>query len=86
MATIKAQPDDRTLMVFDRQVLEISGWADPHRHHVWQQPRLELTDGKPARAHILCTSGPRHGFPYDAHRRPELEALAAALAEATYPG
>lgn len=86
MATIKAHPDDSTLLVFDGEVLELFGWTDTHRMHVWQQPRLELTDGKRPRARITCTHGPSHAFAYDAHRRPELEALAAALADATYPG
>jgi len=86
MATIKAQPDDHTLLVFDGQVLEMFGRNDAHRYHVWQRPRLELVDGKRLRVKLICEIGPFHDFPYDAHRRPELEALAAALADATYAG
>lgn len=84
MATIKAQPDDRTLLVFDGQVLEMFGRTDTHRLHVWQRPRLTLTDGKRLRATITCAIGPSHDFPYDAHRRAELEALAAALEDSNY--
>ena len=86
MTTIKAQADDTTLLVFDGQVLEMFGRVDAQRMHIWQRPRLELLDGKRPKARIRCAIGPEHTFPYDAHRRPELEALAAALADATYAG
>jgi hypothetical protein len=84
MTTFKAQSDDSTLLVFDGQVLEMFGRNDAHRYHVWQRPRLAFVDGKRPRVTITCAIGPRHDFAYDAHRRPELEALAAALEEAGY--
>ncbi|MCR1782335.1 hypothetical protein KVF89_07310 [Nocardioides carbamazepini] len=86
MATIKAQPDDTTLLVFDGQVLEMFGRVDAHRIHVWQQPVLELRDGKRPQARIRCEIGTEYTFPFDTHRRAELEALAAALADADGTG
>ena len=86
MTTIAAQADDTTLLVFDGEVLEMFGRVDAHRMHIWQRPRLELLDGKRPKARIHCGIGPEHTFPYDTHRRAELEALAAALEDATYTG
>lgn len=86
MTIIKAHPDDSTLLIFDGQVLEMFGWTDSHRMHVWQRPRLQLTDGKRPRATITCDHGPSHAFGYDATRRPELEVLAAALEDVDYAG
>ena len=81
-ANIEALVDDRTLLVFDGSVLEVFGYTDTHRTHIWQRPRLALIDGKRPRLEITTSRGLRHGMTYDPTRRAELEALDAALAEA----
>jgi hypothetical protein len=81
-ANIEALVDDRTLLVFDGSVLELFGYADAQRTHIWQRPRLVLVDGKRPRLEITTSRGLRHGMSYDPARRAELEALDAALVEA----
>jgi hypothetical protein len=39
---VEAQADARRLLVFDGTVLELFGFNDTHRFHVWQPPRLAL--------------------------------------------
>jgi hypothetical protein len=80
--TIEALVDDSTLLVFDGSVLELFGYTDVHRTHVWQRPRLVLVEGKRPRLEITTARGLRHGMTYDPARRAGLEALDAALAEA----
>ncbi|MCP2322237.1 hypothetical protein HDA40_000744 [Hamadaea flava] len=79
---IEAQPDDGCVFVFDGTVLELFGHSDVHRFHVWQRPRLEFPDGKRPRLEIRCAVGPMLGMAYEPARRPELDALAAAVAGA----
>jgi len=79
---IEALVDDSTLLVFDGSVLEVFGYTDTHRTHVWQRPRLVLVDGKRPRLEITTARGLRHGMSYDLARRAGLEALDAALADA----
>lgn len=79
---IEAQPDDGCVLVFDGTVLELFGHSDTHRFHVWQRPRLEFPQGKRPRLEIRCAVGPWLGMAYQPARRPELDALAAAVDEA----
>lgn len=81
-AHIEALVDDTTLLVFDGSVLEVFGYTDTHRTHIWQRPRLVLVDRKRPRLEITTARGLRHGMSYDPARRADLEALDAALAEA----
>ncbi|NUR69523.1 MAG: hypothetical protein HOU81_01745 [Hamadaea sp.] len=79
---IEAQPDDGCVLVFDGTVLELFGHSDSHRFHVWQRPRLEFPAGKRPRLEIRCAVGPYLSMAYEPIRRPELDALAAAVAAA----
>lgn len=81
-AYLEAFADDKSLLVFDGRVLELFGWTDAHRIHVWQRPRIEFLDGKRPRLKIVVENGTRHEMSYDPARRPALEALDTAMADA----
>lgn len=74
--------DDTTLLTFDGRVLELFGYGDVHRLHVWQQPRLEFGTGRKPRMQIMTGQPgvPRHSMPYDPGRLDALRAFAAHLA------
>lgn len=76
----EAPTSDSVLLSFDGRVLEVFGYVNTARYHVWEEPRLEFTSGR--RFHSLTIrlrSGRRHTMPYDAHRLPGLRALAEVL-------
>ncbi|MEU5647542.1 hypothetical protein [Streptomyces milbemycinicus] len=72
---------DSVLLSFDGRVLEVFGYVDDARYHLWERPRLEFRPGRSRRASIVTRHGRRHTIPYDAHLLPGLQALAARLAE-----
>jgi hypothetical protein len=74
--------DDTTLLTFDGRVLELFGYGDVHRLHVWQQPRLEFGTGRKPRMQIMTGQPgvPRHSMPYDPEHLDALRAFAAHLA------
>ncbi|MFE3599632.1 hypothetical protein ACFXP3_24555 [Streptomyces sp. NPDC059096] len=80
MLWYEAQANDNALLVFDGSVLEVFGLAGTHRYHIWQEPRLEFSDGARPRVTIIPRKGHRLSFAYDAHRLDGLRALAARLA------
>ncbi|MFM9694130.1 hypothetical protein [Streptomyces europaeiscabiei] len=74
--------NDTTLLTFDGRVLELFGFVDAHRLHIWQEPRLEFGTGRKPRMEIIIGQPgvPRHSFPYDPERLDALRAFAAQLA------
>lgn len=73
---------DTVLLSFDGRVLEVFGYTDTHRTHLFQEPRLEFGTGRRPRMEITTASGARHSMPYDPHRLDALRAFAARLARA----
>ncbi|GAB2882263.1 hypothetical protein [Streptomyces mayteni] len=71
---------DTTLLCFDGRVLEVFGFNDTHRYHIWQRPRLEFDSGRRPRMSIVTGHDYRHTFSYDPHRLDGLRALADLLA------
>jgi hypothetical protein len=76
--------NDTTLLTFDGRVLELYGFVDAHRLHIWQEPRLEFGTGRKPRMEIVIGQPgvPRHSLPYDPERLDALRAFAAQLARA----
>ncbi|MDX3612196.1 hypothetical protein OG920_05490 [Streptomyces europaeiscabiei] len=74
--------NDTTLLTFDGRVLELFGFGDAHRLHIWQEPRLEFGTGRKPRTEIVIERPGvhRHSFPYDPERLDALRAFAARLA------
>ncbi|MFI6339916.1 hypothetical protein [Streptomyces sp. NPDC050535] len=74
--------NDTTLLTFDGWVLELFGFVDAHRLHIWQEPRLEFGTGRKPRIEIIIGQPgvPRHSLPYDPERLDALRAFAAQLA------
>ena len=77
---MQAPLTDTHLLTFDGTVLELFGYTDVHRIHIWQQPRLEFSTGRTPRLKILLGDGARHNLPYDPHRLEGLQTLAAEVA------
>lgn len=69
------------LLVFDGRVLELFGYADAHRLHLLQHPRLEFVEEGRKKLPRLKVVSDRQTFTfdYDQARRPDLERLDAAL-------
>ena len=76
----EAPANDYALFSFDGRVLEVFGYVDDARYHLWERPRLEFGTGRRRRLALVTKHGRRHSFPYDAHLLPGLQALAAQLA------
>jgi hypothetical protein len=76
----EAQASPTVLLAFDGRVLEVFGFTDTHRYHIWQEPRLEFSHGRRPTATITSGRGLHLWFPYDAHRFDGLRALADRLA------
>ncbi|KUF19001.1 MULTISPECIES: hypothetical protein [Streptomyces] len=76
----EAPASDSVLLTFDGRVLEVFGYVDAARYHVWEGPRMEFGTGRFRRVVITVRSGRRQSVPYDADRRAGLEELAAVLA------
>ncbi|QJT03190.1 hypothetical protein G9272_25315 [Streptomyces asoensis] len=72
---------DTVLISFDGRILELFGYSDTHRIHIWQAPRLEFGRGRHPRMTIVTGSGTRHSLPYDPYRLDGLRALAERLAQ-----
>ncbi|WP_328840560.1 hypothetical protein [Streptomyces europaeiscabiei] len=72
--------NDTTLLTFDGRVLELFGFVDAHRLHIWREPRLEFGTGRKPRTEIIIGQPgvPRHSF--DPERLDALRAFAAQLA------
>ncbi|MEV7869784.1 hypothetical protein AB0P17_27700 [Streptomyces sp. NPDC088124] len=80
MLWYEAQANDNALLVFDGSVLEVFGLSGTHRYHIWQEPRLQFSDGARPRVTIIPRRGPCLSLAYDAHRLDGLRALADRLA------
>lgn len=78
----EVQPHSGAVLVFDGRVLEIFGYANIHRFHLWQQPRLEFIDGVRPRVLVRCAVGPYFETSMEPDSRPELLKLAAELESA----
>ncbi|WP_329223452.1 hypothetical protein OG352_38940 [Streptomyces sp. NBC_01485] len=77
----EAPTSDSVLLSFDGRVLEVFGYVDAARYHIWEEPRIEFGSGRFRRLTIAVRSpGRRHTMPYDEHRLPGLRALADVLA------
>lgn len=72
---------DTVLISFDGRILELFGYSDTHRLHIWQAPRLEFGTGRNPRMTIVTGRGMRHSLPYDAHRLDALRLFAERLAQ-----
>ncbi|MEU1517073.1 hypothetical protein ABZ490_33830 [Streptomyces sp. NPDC005811] len=81
----EAPANDHVLLAFDGRVLEVFGYVDDARYHVWERPRLEFGTGRRRLAQIVTRHGRRHSIPYDAPLLPGLRALADRLAESLPP-
>ncbi|MFE2288986.1 hypothetical protein ACFXDJ_33055 [Streptomyces sp. NPDC059443] len=80
LEVLEAPVTDTVLLVFDGRVLELFGFNDVHRWHVWQRPRIECTEGRrPTLTITLGRSDYRFRMPCDTHRLPGLRALAERL-------
>jgi hypothetical protein len=76
---------DSSMLSFDGRVLEVFGYVDAARYHIWEEPRIEFRTGRTRRLTITTKHGRRHSVLYDAHRLPDLQALADRL-ERSRPG
>ncbi|WP_427924709.1 hypothetical protein [Streptomyces sp. cg40] len=56
---------ESALLSFDGRVLEVFGYADAARYHVWEEPRLEFRTGRLGRLTIITKSGRKHSVLYD---------------------
>ncbi|MEU9669948.1 hypothetical protein AB0E25_31120 [Streptomyces bobili] len=76
--------NDAILLTFDGRVLELLGFGDAHRLHIWQEPGPAFGTGrKPKMEIIIGQPGvPRLGFPYDPERFDALRGLAVQPARA----
>ncbi|MFJ3775966.1 hypothetical protein ACIPX0_30180 [Streptomyces sp. NPDC090075] len=81
----EAPANDHVLLAFDGRVLEVFGYVDDARYHVWERPRLEFGTGRRHLAQIVTRHGRRHSVPYDAALLPGLRALAEQLARSLPP-
>ncbi|UXX91890.1 hypothetical protein N7U49_04990 [Streptomyces sp. AD2-2] len=70
---------DSVLLSFDGRVLEVFGYADAARYHVWEEPRIQFRTGRLRRLTITTKHGRSHSLLYDAHRLPDLQVLAERL-------
>ncbi|WP_228927250.1 hypothetical protein [Streptomyces sp. DH7] len=70
------------------EVLELFGFGEAHRPHIWREPRLEFGTGrKPTMPVTVEQPGvPRHYFPYDPERLDALHAFAVQLARGVAEG
>ena len=73
--------NENKLLAFDGRVLELFGWADAHRLHLSQHPRLEFYEQGRRKTPKIRVVSDRQTFIYDDDlaRRPDLERLDAAL-------
>ncbi|MET9087424.1 hypothetical protein ABZX77_37040 [Streptomyces sp. NPDC004237] len=81
----EASASDHVLLAFDSRVLEVFGYVDDARYHVWERPRLEFAAGRRRLARIVTGHGRRHSVPYDAALLPGPRALAEQLARSLPP-
>jgi hypothetical protein len=82
----EAPAADHVVLSFDGRVLEVFGYVDDARYHIWEQPRLEFRPGRSRRLEIITKRGRRMSILYDAHRLPGLQALADRLARSVSEG
>ncbi|MFF3123641.1 hypothetical protein ACFVRD_15005 [Streptomyces sp. NPDC057908] len=82
----EAPATDSVLLSFDGRVLEVFGYTDAARYHIWEEPRLEFRPGRSRRLTITTKHGRRHSIPYDPHRLVGLQALADRLARSRPEG
>ncbi|MEV0740136.1 hypothetical protein AB0I51_30330 [Streptomyces sp. NPDC050549] len=64
---------------FDGRVLEVFGYVDAARYHVWEEPRIEFRTGRIRRLTIITKSGRKHTVRYDEPCLPGLRILADLL-------
>ncbi|WP_371649391.1 MULTISPECIES: hypothetical protein [unclassified Streptomyces] len=76
----EAPTSDSVLLSFNGRVLEVFGYVDAARYHIWEEPRLAFKSGRFRRLTITVKSGRQHTMPYDAHLLPGLQGLADLLA------
>ncbi|MFF0011718.1 hypothetical protein [Streptomyces sp. NPDC005374] len=76
----EAPANEHVLVSFDGRVLEVFGYVDDARYHLWERPRLEFGPGRRQGLAIVTRHGRRHSIPYDAHLLPGLQSLAEQLA------
>ncbi|MBK3566257.1 MULTISPECIES: hypothetical protein [unclassified Streptomyces] len=67
------------LLSFDGRVLEVFGYVDAARYHVWEEPRIEFRSGRIRRLTIITKSGRKHTVLYDEPHLPGLRVLADLL-------
>ncbi|WP_327111625.1 hypothetical protein OG206_02315 [Streptomyces sp. NBC_01341] len=82
MPSHEATASDSVLLTFDGRVLEVFGYVDAARYHIWEEPRLEFGTGRFRRMTITVRSGRRQSIPYDADRLPGLRLLADLVGRA----
>lgn len=70
------------MLSFDGRVLEVFGFTDAARFHVWERPRIEIGGGRRFRRFTIVTrGGRRHPVLYEEKYLSGLRSLAAHLAE-----
>jgi hypothetical protein len=79
---VQAPLTDTHLLTFDGTVLELFGFTDVHRYHIWQRPRFEFTEGRMPRMIIRTGTAGKHTLLYDRDRLEGLQAVAAEVARA----
>lgn len=77
---MQAPLSDTHLLTFDGTVLELFGYTDAHRYHIWQQPTFEFTQGRMPRMVIRLAGGGNHSLLYDRSRLEGLQTVAAEVA------
>ena len=76
---MQAPLSDSHLLTFDGTVLELFGYTDVHRYHIWQRPTFEFTEGRMPRMIIRLAGGGKHSLLYDRDRLEGLQAVAAEI-------
>ncbi|MFJ9629371.1 hypothetical protein ACIQPR_24480 [Streptomyces sp. NPDC091280] len=74
-----APVSETALLSFDGRVLEVFGYADAARYHIWEEPRIEFRTGRIGRLTIITRSGRKHSVLYGEPFLPGLRVLADLL-------
>ncbi|MDV9171425.1 hypothetical protein R6V09_15000 [Streptomyces sp. W16] len=70
---------ESALLSFDGRVLEVFGYVDAARYHIWEEPRIEFRTGRIRRLTIVTRHGRKHSVLYDESCLPGLSVLADLL-------